>query len=91
MRYAVIHHGQKWHRPNNHLDGRVCPRCWATVHGKDGQKHHEQWHADQDQITVGLHEIVARLCTAVNIEQDTEDGFAWDGITSGTELEASDG
>lgn len=46
MRYRILHHGRKWPRPENHLDGRVCPECRATVHGRHGQKGHEDWHAD---------------------------------------------
>lgn len=42
----VMHWGRKWPRPRNHLDGRVCPECSATVHGNQAQHHHLNWHAE---------------------------------------------
>lgn len=46
MQVHILHHGKRWARPVNHLDGRVCPECHATVHGAYAQKTHEAWHAE---------------------------------------------
>lgn len=45
--FRIIHHDRRWPRVANHLDGRECPHCKATVHGGHrGQQGHEEWHEE---------------------------------------------
>lgn len=46
MHVRILHHDRRWKRPDNHLDGRMCPLCSATVHGQQGQREHLAWHAE---------------------------------------------
>jgi hypothetical protein len=46
MHVRILHHDRRWKRPDNHLDGRMCPVCHATVHGQQGQHGHLAWHAE---------------------------------------------
>jgi len=46
----VFHHGRKWPRIPNHLDGRECPRCHVGVFGPAAQAAHDDDHADLDQL-----------------------------------------
>ena len=50
MHTAIVHWGRKWPRPKNHLDGRVCPKCFTTVHGTHAQHAHQQWHLDLQAV-----------------------------------------
>ena len=50
MHVEVMHWGRKWKRPPNHLDGRVCPKCFTTVHGNHAQHEHQQWHLDLQEV-----------------------------------------
>lgn len=50
MHVQVLHHGRKWHRVNNHMDARHCPKCGATVHGNHGQREHQKWHLDLQEV-----------------------------------------
>lgn len=45
MHVAILHRDNRpWRPPSNHLDGRVCPDCSATVHGSEQQRNHRNWH-----------------------------------------------
>lgn len=57
MHIAIINRDNRpWPAPGNHLDGRVCPDCGATCHGKKQQKHRE-WHL---QLNTFLTEVAKR-------------------------------
>lgn len=48
MRLHTFHRGtNSWFRVVNHLDGRGCPTCKATVHGDESQQDHHQHHLDE--------------------------------------------
>lgn len=61
MHVRVLPGGRRWKHPNNHLDGRVCPACGATVHGPLGQSAHERWHVELDELLDKLRELLAQL------------------------------
>ena len=46
MRIRILHHDRRWGRPDNHLNGRICPICYATVHGSQSQHGHTDWHIE---------------------------------------------
>jgi hypothetical protein len=51
MHIAIIHHDNRpWPRPRNHYDGRVCPDCGTTVHGKEAQSKHRRWHLNLNEL-----------------------------------------
>ena len=60
MHIAIIHHGRKWRRVENHMRCHYCAECGATVHesqGQHAQKKHENWHA---QLAVILQSVSDR-------------------------------
>ena len=52
----IMHWGRSWPRPKNHLDGRVCPDCAATVHGHHAQHAHQTWHAELAEVLESVSE-----------------------------------
>lgn len=70
VKFHVIHH-RRWKRPDNHLDGRRCPDCGATVHGNHGQREHARWHDE-------LNDTLVRLCQDAGItEAELEAPWTW--------------
>jgi hypothetical protein len=84
MRVHVLHRDKRWRRPQNHLDGRVCPDCGATSHGWAGQRKHQGFH-------VQLAELLADLAQRAGVEDRPE--TPWTAAVDGgqDEREALDG
>lgn len=86
MRTKIMHWGNRWQPPKNHLDGRVCPECFTTVHGNHAQFQHQQWHLD-------LQEVLDQISARAGIEAEQGPPAPWtaevETIDSG-ELEAVD-
>lgn len=94
-RFSVIHH-RRWKRPNNHLDGRVCPTCSATVHGDTGQAKHDAWHQAMNDLLgqvsarAGITEedyVVPATWTAVAVPDDDAYGGDYGGDYDREEIE----
>jgi hypothetical protein len=83
MRYKIIHHRErKWPKPENHLDGRVCPECAVTVHGWTGQRAHDRHHEQQMALMMELAKRTGMT------EEELEMPWSWGAEISGTEGEA---
>lgn len=55
MHIAIVHRDNRpWRPPRNHLDGRVCPDCGATVHGNVEQHKHRNWHLQLNTLAQEL-------------------------------------
>ena len=64
MHVAIIHRDNRpWPPPGNHLDGRVCPDCGATAHGRKGQARHRNYH-------LKVHAILAELAKRTGITEE---------------------
>lgn len=58
-RIHTFHRGtNSWPQPTNHLDGRRCPTCKATVHGPEAQEDHHQHHLDEAEYRERVNEWV---------------------------------
>lgn len=53
------------------MDGRVCPDCFATVHGSRSQAEHRAWHL---QINTLMQEFAKRTGLA---EEEVPGHWAW--------------
>lgn len=84
MRVAIVHLNRKWRPVSNHLDGRKCPECSATVHGNDGQREHRRFHEE-------LAELLAELMERAGVEKSDAPWLTpWSGIIEQGELEAAE-
>lgn len=70
MHFRVYHHGRRWPRPDNHLDGRVCPECAVTVHGNRGQAKHFNWHIE-------LAEVMNSVSSRAGVDEDEGAPMPW--------------
>lgn len=61
MRVLILP-ARKWPRVKNHLDGRHCPVCGATIHGTPAQKKHQAEHAEMEAL-------LDALCAAAGIDR----------------------
>ena len=74
-----------WRRAKDHLDGRTCPHCGATVHCNQGQASHTIWHVELDDLLI-------ELCQRTGFtKEDIEGSWTWTAVLDGLpELEKSD-
>jgi len=57
VRFSVLRADRRWRHPHNHLDGRICPICAATVHGTQGQAVHIDWHVELVRMAEAVEQV----------------------------------
>lgn len=90
MRLHTFHRGTpSWPQVINHLDGRKCPTCKATVHGPEAQEDHHSDHIANAEYRAHvnaalelMHEQITQLAAASGVtlagSEDGESAGEWE-------------
>ena len=82
MHVAILHrHAKPWPKPINHLDGRVCPTCWVTVHGSAGQRDHHNRHITEATWRARVNELLEEMAKRTGLTEElvrlAGDDWSW--------------
>ena len=87
MRVAILHHNDRaWPRVLNHLDGRECPTCHATIHGQLAQRAHKKRHLDEAVWRNRVNELVEEMAKRTGLTEELVE-LAGDDWSWGAEVE----
>ena len=88
----IVHHGRKWARVRNHLDGHHCPHCAATIHGPEAQRTHEQEHLRTWQMIEAVHLQLIELAARAGLElvEQPDETWSWGATVTGVESDTVD-
>lgn len=83
----IIHRDNRpWPRPKNHLDGRECPTCGGTVHGRAAQAKHQNHHQAEREFRLRLNGWLEEFAKRTGMTEEEFGGdWTWGAEITGVE------
>jgi hypothetical protein len=74
VRLLPVRRWLPWETVDPLRDGRRCPDCGSTVHGRGARKDHRDWHIARTEWDTKITQVIARLARHGGLTVAFEEG-----------------